>query len=107
MNAAPPDVTSLRPHNSGMSQISHNAVTNPNFNMNPSMRPLGPPNLTSQNSSNIGPYSSQTPHSHGVTTQGPPFGSLGPPNNAPPNYSVANGQGYRPSGPNVGLGNVY
>ena len=106
MNVTPPDVASLRHQTPGVSQNPYNATKASNFSMNSASRPLGPPNMSSQNSGNIGPYASHPPHSHGVRTQGPSFGNTGPPNNAPPNHSLLNGQGLRPAGPNTGLGKI-
>ena len=106
MNVASPDVASLRPPTSAIPPNPQNSVgTHSNFNnmQQQSIRPLGPPNVQTQNSGNIPSHPSQPRFMHGPGVQAPPLG--GPPNNTPTNYSAVNGQGMRPQIPTAGIGN--
>ena len=105
MNVAPPDVASLRPPTSaGPPNLQNSVGTHSNFNnMQQLNRPLGPPNVQTQNSGNVTSHASQPRFMPGPGVQAPPL--RGPPNNTPTNYSAVNGQGMRPQIPTAGIGN--
>ena len=97
MNAAPPDITSVRPQTSSVSQNSTNPRGVSNFNMNQPIRQLGPPSAIQPRMSNFNPQYGQSPHTQGPRIQAP--GGIGPPSNFPSNVPVVNGTGAAPPRP--------
>ena len=97
MNAAPPDITSVRPQTSSIPQNSTNPGGMSNFNMNQPIRQLGPPSAIQPRMSNFNPQYSQSPHTQGPRIQSP--GGIGPPSNFPSTVPAVNGTGAAPPRP--------